>query len=295
MPGQVIIFRNGQFDIFLGGSCHLVTVLGFKTFLNLDLFFLISIKGLFPVLFYFWSVFLSLVASGLSCSNSVAVVNELSCPWDLPGSGVKFMSPASEGGFLTTGPPEKSRELRLFYLPAPTGCSLPLVVPCYTYVSCRPYDSLSEISKWYSCLLSSRSLALYSALRLLWWTCWCSSCPHVTFSIVGKQVYYTSRDRWTETEYPRSPFQSGLVEELAFWSWPHLQWHRSQLHVWPWVISMRFSQWLPCRAIGRWTRDRGLNKNAPRHLGADAREMVTSFSYSFPSHCVTCLKQLLDL
>ena len=73
MPGQVIIFRNGQFDIFLGGSCHLVTVLGFKTFLNLDLFFLISIKGLFPVLFYFWSVFLSLVASGLSCSNSVAV------------------------------------------------------------------------------------------------------------------------------------------------------------------------------------------------------------------------------
>lgn len=122
-----------------------------------------------------------------------------------------------------------------------------------------------------------------------------SSCPHVTFSVVGRQVYYTSRDGWTEAEYPCSPFQSGLVEELASWSRPHLQWCRSQLHVWPLIISMKFRQGLPCRAIGWWTRDRGLNKNAAQHLAADAEEMVTSFSYSFPSHYVTCLKRLLDL
>ena len=28
--------------------------------------------------------------------------------WDLPGPGIKLKSPALAGGFLTTGPPEKS-------------------------------------------------------------------------------------------------------------------------------------------------------------------------------------------
>lgn len=176
---------------------------------------------------------------------------------------------------------------------------LDAVCPWWSHVTCMfPVDPMTAFLKFQNGTLVSWALGLWHCTQH-WDYCGehtgCSSCPHVTFSIVGKQVYYTSRDIRTEAEYPRSPFQSGLVEELAFWSWPHLQWYRSQLHVWPWVISVRFSQWLSCRAIGWWTRDRGLNKNAARHLGADAREMVTSFSYSFPSHCVTCLKQLLDL
>ena len=43
--------------------------------------------------------------------DSVAVAHGLSCPhsmWDLPRPGIKPVSPALAGGFLTTGPPGKS-------------------------------------------------------------------------------------------------------------------------------------------------------------------------------------------
>ena len=64
----------------------------------------------------FWRVGFSLVvARGLQsmwapeCMGSVVVPHGLSCPVAcgnlVPGPGIKPMSPALEGGFLTTGPP----------------------------------------------------------------------------------------------------------------------------------------------------------------------------------------------
>ena len=47
-----------------------------------------------------------LAAPGLSSTGSVAVVHRLSCStmWDLPRPGVKPVSPALAGGFVTTEP-----------------------------------------------------------------------------------------------------------------------------------------------------------------------------------------------
>ena len=49
---------------------------------------------------------------GLQLHGSVVGVYGLSClgMWDLPGPGIKPMSPALAGRFLTTGPPGKSLE-----------------------------------------------------------------------------------------------------------------------------------------------------------------------------------------
>jgi len=48
----------------------------------------------------------------LLCSTgSIVVEHRLSCSmatWDLPGPGIKPVSPALQGGLLTTGPPGKS-------------------------------------------------------------------------------------------------------------------------------------------------------------------------------------------
>ena len=53
------------------------------------------------------------MGSGFLTTGSTVVVHELSCPlvrmWDLPGPGIKPMSPALAGRFLTTGPPGKFR------------------------------------------------------------------------------------------------------------------------------------------------------------------------------------------
>ena len=35
--------------------------------------------------------------------------------WNLPGSGIKLVSPALAGGFLTTGPPGKSSNPPFFF------------------------------------------------------------------------------------------------------------------------------------------------------------------------------------
>ena len=55
-------------------------------------------------------------STGCQCTDSVVMAHGPShCKawgrsmWDLPGPGIKFMSPALAGGFLTTGPPGKSR------------------------------------------------------------------------------------------------------------------------------------------------------------------------------------------
>ena len=36
--------------------------------------------------------------------------------WDLPGPGIEPVSPALQGGFLTSGPPEKPQFSRFFIL-----------------------------------------------------------------------------------------------------------------------------------------------------------------------------------
>ena len=61
------------------------------------------------------------VARGLSSCGSWALERRLSScgaqaellrgMWDLPGLGIEPMSPALAGGFLTTAPPGKSREI----------------------------------------------------------------------------------------------------------------------------------------------------------------------------------------
>ena len=51
----------------------------------------------------------SLVAAHRLWSAGLAVVvHGLSCMWTLPRAGIKPVSPALAGGFLTTGPPGKS-------------------------------------------------------------------------------------------------------------------------------------------------------------------------------------------
>ena len=40
--------------------------------------------------------------------------------WNLPGPGIKLVSPALQGGFLTTGPPGKKPSLLLFRTPVIT-------------------------------------------------------------------------------------------------------------------------------------------------------------------------------
>ena len=45
--------------------------------------------------------------------------------WDLPGPGIKPMSPALAGGFLTTGPPGKSQISKHTPLPDFCGAILP--------------------------------------------------------------------------------------------------------------------------------------------------------------------------
>ena len=47
---------------------------------------------------------------------SVVVALGLSCMWNLPGPGIKPMSPALAAGFLTTGPPGKSILSSIFVL-----------------------------------------------------------------------------------------------------------------------------------------------------------------------------------
>ena len=70
--------------------------------------------------------------SGFSCCRARAAALRVSscsmqalllhCMWDLPGAGIRSVSPTLAGGFLTTGPPGKSkhwflcyRELALFH------------------------------------------------------------------------------------------------------------------------------------------------------------------------------------
>ena len=75
----------------------------------------------------------------------VVVAFVLSCTWNLPGPGIKPMSPALAGGFLTTGSPRKSIFPRT------------LVLPCYTktqsfpklrvYLKNSDYLSDKEITK----------------------------------------------------------------------------------------------------------------------------------------------------
>ena len=51
-------------------------------------------------------------APGLGHVGSLVTVHRLGCPhhmWNLPGSGIKPMSPALAGRFLTAGPPGKSK------------------------------------------------------------------------------------------------------------------------------------------------------------------------------------------
>ena len=64
---------------------------------------LVSLRGLLIAV-------ASLVAApGLQSTGSVVVVPGLSCStWNLPGPGIKPMSPVLAGRFLTTGPPGKS-------------------------------------------------------------------------------------------------------------------------------------------------------------------------------------------
>ena len=48
---------------------------------------------------------------GLQACGLNSVVHRLSCSvvcGNLPGPGIKYVSPALAGGFLTTGPPQKS-------------------------------------------------------------------------------------------------------------------------------------------------------------------------------------------
>ena len=61
------------------------------------------------------SVLCGMRAVLLRCASSVVVVHRLSCPTVcgilVPRPGIELASPELEGGFFTTGPPEKS----LFY------------------------------------------------------------------------------------------------------------------------------------------------------------------------------------
>ena len=61
------------------------------------------------------------VARGLSSCGSRAQL--LRGMWDLPGPGLKPMSPALAGGFLTTAPPGKPRAGTIFY------CHFPYCLP----------------------------------------------------------------------------------------------------------------------------------------------------------------------
>ena len=79
--------------------------------------------------------------------DSVAVAHGLSCPhsmWDLPRPGIKPVSPALAGGFLTARPPEKYKLgflILLFY--------------CWKYSLCsKEGEKLhSDFYKIWSCLL----------------------------------------------------------------------------------------------------------------------------------------------
>ena len=87
----------------------------------------------------------------------VVVAFGLSCTWSLPGPGIKPMSPALAGGFLTTGPPRKSIFPRK------------LVLPCYTktqsFPKLRVYLKNSDLSD--NEITKTTKLFQYSAFNSL--------------------------------------------------------------------------------------------------------------------------------
>ena len=80
----------------------------------------------------------------LQHEGSVVVTHRLSCPcsmWDFPGQGIKSMSPALAGGFLTSGLPTKSCLFLFFFFSVSISlvkysfCSLILFMSSLTYLS----------------------------------------------------------------------------------------------------------------------------------------------------------------
>ena len=145
--------------------------------------------------------------------------------WDLPGSGLKPMSPALAGRFLTTAPPGKPPNILYRLLSAPFACLLrtrPLGPELTGEVSCHwllfpqslplhpqsPFPGPSHMWGWVPFHPPPSFLALQSAWirEGLWWALLCSS--------PGARVRWPLVQR--KSPLPTHPHSSGPhIEELA--------------------------------------------------------------------------------
>ena len=95
----------------------------------------------------------SLVAGhGLQSMVSVVAVHRLSCPthdmWDLPGPGIKLVSPALAGKFLTNGSPGRSDKF-IFYFSLQIPNLQNIIPPQCGWASGLPSNVTTEKLKYY--------------------------------------------------------------------------------------------------------------------------------------------------